>query len=87
MWIYLAGNNTRNAYGYILVDNLKPEIALDSISLPSTKNVSLGETLTLIPTFSPANTTNKIVKWSSSDETVATVDNNGNHYSYITRWK
>ena len=77
MWIYLAGNNTRNAYGYILVDNLKPEIALDSISLPSTKNVSLGETLTLIPTFSPANTTNKIVKWSSSDETVATVDNNG----------
>ena len=37
MWIYLAGNNIRNLYGYILVDNLQPEIALDSISLPKTK--------------------------------------------------
>ena len=77
MWIYLAGNNTRNAYGYVLVDNLQPEVALDSISLPSTKNVSLGETLTLIPTFSPSNATNKIVTWTSSDETIATVDKNG----------
>lgn len=77
MWIYLAGNSIRNLYGYILVDNLQPEIALDSISLPQTKEVELGKTLTLTPTFSPATTTNKIVKWSSSDETVATVDNAG----------
>ena len=77
MWIYLAGNNIRNLYGYILVDNLQPEIALDSISLPKTKEVELGKTLTLTPTFSPENTTNKIVTWSSSDESVATVDNAG----------
>ncbi len=77
MWIYLAGNNIKNLYGYILVDNLEPEIALDSISLPKTKEVKLGETLTLTPTFSPTTTTNKIVTWSSSDETVATVDNAG----------
>lgn len=77
MWIYLAGDNARNAYGYILVDNLQPDIPLDRISLPDSRDVSLGETLTLIPTFSPANTTDKIVKWSSSDKTVATVDNNG----------
>ena len=77
MWIYLAGNNIRNLYGYILVDNLQPEIALDSISLPKTKEVELGKTLTLTPTFSPENTTNKIVTWSSSDESVATIDNGG----------
>ncbi len=77
MWIYLAGNKIRDLYGYILVDNLQPEIALDSISLPSTAEVELGKTLTLKPTFSPANATNKIVTWSSSDESVATVDNNG----------
>ena len=77
MWIYLAGNNIRNLYGYILVDNLQPEIALDSISLPKTEKVELGKTLTLTPTFSPETTTNKIVTWSSSDETVAIVDNAG----------
>ena len=77
MWIYLAGNNIRNLYGYILVDNLEPEIALDSISLPKTKEVELGKTLTLTPTFNPETTTNKIVTWTSSDETVATVSNAG----------
>lgn len=77
LWIYFSGNNTKPLYGYILVDNLQPEIALDSISLPKTKEVELGKTLTLTPTFSPENTTNKIVTWSSSDESVATVDNAG----------
>ncbi len=77
MWIYLAGNNVRNLYGYILVDNLEEEIALDKISLPATKEVELGKTLTLTPTFNPVNTTNKIVTWKSSNESVATVDNAG----------
>lgn len=77
MWIYLAGNNVKNLYGYILVDNLQPEIALDSISLPKTKEVELGKALTLRPTFNPETTTNKIVTWSSSDESVATIDNAG----------
>ena len=77
MWIYLAGNNVKNAYGYILVDNLENEIALASISLPSTEEVELGKTLTLTPTFNPSNTTNKIVTWTSSDESVATVNNSG----------
>ncbi len=35
------------------------------------------KTLTLKPTFNPSNATNKIVKWSSSNEDVATVDNGG----------
>ena len=78
MWIYLAGkSDIRNLYGYILVDNLQPDVALDSISLPQTQKVELGSTITLTPTFSPVTATNKIVTWSSSDESVATVDNAG----------
>ena len=77
MWVYFSGQNIKDVYGYILVDNLQPEIKLESISLPKTATVELGKTLTLLPTFNPSNATNKIVTWSSSDETVATVDNAG----------
>ncbi len=77
MWIYFSGNNLKNVYGCILVDNLEAEIALDSISLPKTSTVEMGKTLTLTPTFNPTTTTNKIVTWSSSDTSVATVNNNG----------
>lgn len=77
LWVYFSGNNIKNIYGYILVDNLEAKVALDTISLPKTQNVQLGKTLTLTPTFSPATTTNKIVTWTSSDESVATVDNAG----------
>jgi hypothetical protein len=77
MWVYFSGNNVKNIYGYILVDNLEPDIALEGISLPSTATVELGKTLTLQVTFNPSNATNKIVTWTSSDETVATVDNAG----------
>lgn len=77
MWIYISGENTKNLYGYILVDNLKPEIKLDSITLPKTEKVELGKSITLTPKFSPENTTNKTVTWNSSDESVASVDNTG----------
>ena len=77
MWLYFSGDGIKNMYGCILVDNLAPDIALESISLPKTRTVELGKTLTLSPTFTPTNATNKIVTWSSSDETVATVDNAG----------
>jgi len=43
-----------------------------SISLP------IGSTQTLTATVMPANASNKTVTWSSSDESVATVDANGN---------
>lgn len=77
MWLYFSGENLKNVYGYILVDNLEPDIVLENISLPKTATVELGKTVTLSPIFNPANATNKIVTWSSSDETVATVDNAG----------
>lgn len=78
MWLYFqGGKNTRDLYGCILVDNLQPDIAVESISLPGTEKVELEKTLKLTPTFNPEKATNKIVTWNSSDESVATVDNNG----------
>jgi len=77
LWVYFSGDNINGLYGCILVDNLQPEIAVQSISLSSTKTIKLGNTITLIPEFNPANATNKIVTWTSSDEEVATVDNAG----------
>ena len=77
LWVYFSGNNIKNMYGYILVDSLAPEIAVTSISLPETRTVEMGKTTTLTPTFNPTNATNKIVTWTSSDESVATVNNAG----------
>lgn len=77
MWVYSSGKDIKDMYGYVLVDNLEPDIALESISLDKTAKVELGTTRTLIPSFNPSNATNKIVTWTSSDETVATVDNAG----------
>lgn len=77
LWVYFSGESIKNLYGCILVDNLQPDIAVDGISLPATKTVELGKTITLYPTFNPSTATNKIVTWTSSDEEVATVDNAG----------
>ena len=78
LWVYFSGDNLKNLYGYILVDNLQPEISLENISfLSKTMKLELGKTITLTPIFTPENASNKIVTWKSSDETVATVDNAG----------
>jgi len=78
MWVYFAGKNgVKDLNGVILVDNLAPDITLESISIDKTKTIELGKTLTLTPIFNPSNATNKIVTWTSSDESVATVSNAG----------
>lgn len=77
MWVYFSGENIKPLYGVILVDNLVPDISLESISIDKTRTVELGQTLTLTPTFNPSNATNKIVTWTSSDESVAIVSNAG----------
>ena len=77
LWVYFSGEDIKNLYGCILVDNLEPDIAVKSISLPATRTVELGKTITLQPTFNPTTATNKILTWTSSDETVATVNNAG----------
>ncbi len=52
-------------------------VAVEGVSLDATATVYVGKTSTLAATITPANATNKAVTWSSSDETIATVDANG----------
>lgn len=77
MWLYFSGENIKPLYGVILVDNLESEIELESISIDRTRTLELGKTITLTPIFNPINATNIIVTWTSSDESVATVNNAG----------
>ncbi|NHW38224.1 family 20 glycosylhydrolase, partial [Paenibacillus aceris] len=46
-----------------------------------------GETAELVATVQPNNATNKLVTWSSSDETVATVADSGNGKAIVTAHK
>ena len=53
-------------------------IAVTGITLSQTEaTVEVGEPLTLVATVTPDNATDKTVTWSSSDENVATVDQDG----------
>jgi uncharacterized protein YjdB len=49
-----------------------PSVA--SISLPSTAIVIKGDTITLVPTFQPAQAGNQLVTWLIGDTAIATVD-------------
>ena len=50
-------------------------ISVEGVSLNKTENtIMVGETFTLTATIKPANATNKNITWSSSDESVATVE-------------
>ncbi len=53
-------------------------VALESASLPSMLELNPGETSALSPVVSPATATEKGVEWSSSNESIAKVDANGN---------
>ena len=59
--------------------NIKEIVTLStSIALnQTTATLEVTETITLIATILPENATDKSVEWSSSDETVAVVDENG----------
>lgn len=61
-------------------DATYPEVTVpvDGITLDMAElTVEMGKTATLTATVSPENATNKKVTWTSSDESVATVDENG----------
>ena len=54
---------------------------VESVSLPATKELAVGSISTLLPTFTSdvagVEPTDKTLTWTSSDESVATVDNSG----------
>lgn len=58
--------------------NIVEMVAANNISLDAeTKYINIGDTLRLHATIEPADAYNRNVVWSSSDESVATVDKNG----------
>ena len=77
MWLYFSGDNVKDVYGCIFVDNLE-EVALEGISLPNTVEIEAGKTRKITLTYNPSTATNKFVTWTSSNEDVVTVDNAGN---------
>lgn len=59
-------------------DNGEVNIPVESVTLStSSLMLNVGETFQLTATLFPENATNQVVTWESSNETVATVSNNG----------
>lgn len=57
----------------------KPIIKVKTVSLnKTTDSLTVGATNTITVTVNPTDATNKLVKWTSSDNKIATVDDNGN---------
>ncbi len=64
--------NSQNQQG----ENNPETVSVTSVTLDNTSvSLEVNKTLTLTATVSPDNATDKTVTWSSSDETVATVEN------------
>lgn len=73
--VALSNNSQLSATCKVKVNAAK----LEGLSLSEKeKTVIQGESFKLTPVFTPEYATNKNVKWYSSDENIATVDNNGN---------
>lgn len=78
---YLGTHSTVVAGATAWVDDLvlteKPVVAVEGVMLPEKVRVAEGDTVTLKPTFTPADATNQKVTWEIEDETVATVSASG----------
>ena len=61
----------------VLTAGAAPEVPVTSVSLPKTLSLIKGEFKTLTATVKPDNATNKAVVWSSNNESIAMVDQNG----------
>ena len=92
LWIKRTAENCKDVYSCIVHDGLpdattteeylggqSDTVAVTSVSLtPSKVSIAVGVTLkALNVTVSPSNATNKIVTWTSSDESIVAVDNAG----------
>lgn len=82
--LYIGGLSSNGTSVYY-IDNIRMlcvgdpttgPVAAEGIALDQTSaEVVEGRNITLVPTFTPANATNKTVTWTSSDDAVATVVN------------
>ena len=78
--------STAEAYANALGDNKNltfkliggsEEKEIESVTLPASLEIKVGETSTLTAVILPEDASDKTLTWSSSDENVATVDENG----------
>ena len=79
-WLDLMISINSLTTGYFLVDNMElvPWIAVESVTLPyESKRLEIGDELSLAATISPEYAPENTVIYTSSDETVATVDATG----------
>lgn len=80
LYIYTTGGSSQRMLDlvYIRKTGEAPVVAVTDIVLSETeKTVNEGETFTLTATVNPADATNPVIEWSSSDVAIATVDENG----------
>ena len=71
---------TTNDGGYVATCKItvtSASVSVRSIKLKKTASVYVGKTITLTPSITPNNATNKGVTWKSSNKKIATVDKNG----------
>lgn len=61
----------------ITVTYSETSVGVTGVSLPSTANAFIGKKITLTPTFTPADATNKNVTWESKNTSIATVSDAG----------
>lgn len=79
-YIYARASNGAGAYCNVIVKGKEEEghIAVESVTLGTdTLTIEPGDTRALTATVFPDNASDKTVTWTSSDETVATVDEYG----------
>ena len=71
--IRVSADNGKNASCYVTVTTLVTRISFEKTSI----SLFEGEELTLTPTVSPENASNKELKWTATDKSIAAVDQNG----------
>ncbi|HJB26592.1 MAG TPA: Ig-like domain-containing protein [Firmicutes bacterium] len=74
----VVGNVETNVYPYYVDTEMTQLVtAANGIAINYSAEMEVGETLQLTATVSPDNADDKTVTWSSSDDSIATVDQNG----------
>ena len=72
-------SNNSNVYAECVVNVNKKDIVLNKLAINKENfSMTVGDKEKLSVLFEPVNATDKVVKWSSSNTKIATVDNNGN---------
>lgn len=72
--------SSKKNYKYPTLKNVtfKPQVKVKSLMINyTTRTMEVGKSYKLKVNFSPSNTTNKLVKWTSSNPKIATVDSSG----------